>query len=60
MNNVITFVKEAWIELKQVAWLTVPQMIASTWVVVILVVIVAIYIFIVDKVLHLLIGGLLA
>ena len=56
MNNIINFVKEAWAELKQVAWLTTPQMIASTWVVLILVVIMAIYIGGVDFILSRLIG----
>ena len=60
MNSVITFIKEAWAELKQVAWLTVPQMIASTWVVVILVILVAVYIFFVDRILHFLFRWFLA
>ncbi|MCB4757132.1 MAG: preprotein translocase subunit SecE [Elusimicrobia bacterium] len=60
MNKLITFVKEAWAELKQVAWLTVPQMIASTGVVVVLVIIVAIYIFCVDRILHFILKAFLA
>lgn len=48
MLKMITFVKEAWAELKQVAWLTVPQMIASTWIVIILVIVIASYIGLVD------------
>ena len=52
MFKLIDFFKEAWAELKQVAWLTTPQMIASTWIVVILVFVVAIYIATVDFVLN--------
>jgi preprotein translocase subunit SecE len=44
MNNILVFFRESWAELKQVAWLTVPQMIASTWMVIILVVIMAIFV----------------
>ena len=51
MKTIITFVQEAWTELKQVAWLSVPQMIASTWVVLGLVAIIAVYIFGVDSIL---------
>ncbi|OVE76419.1 preprotein translocase subunit SecE [bacterium F11] len=50
MNKAITFVKEAWLELKQVAWLTTPQMIASTWIVIILSIFLAFYILGVDKI----------
>jgi preprotein translocase SecE subunit len=58
MNQIIAFVKEAWAELKQVAWLTVPQMIASTWMVIILVILVAIFVSGVDFVLSRLVGVL--
>ena len=50
MNNVISFFKESWAELKQVAWLTVPQMVASTWMVIILVIIMAMFVGAVDYV----------
>ena len=53
MGTIITFVQEAWTELKQVAWLSVPQMIASTWVVLALVAVIAVYIFSVDFLLRL-------
>ena len=59
MIKAYSFVKEAWGELKQVAWLTVPQMIASTWIVIILVIIVALYISGVDFILKHVIGVLL-
>ncbi len=59
MNNLINFFKESWSELKQVAWLTTPQMIASTWVVLILVVIMSIYVFSVDFILRGLLGVLI-
>ena len=58
MQNVIAFFKESWAELKQVAWLTVPQMIASTWMVIILVIIMAIYVGGVDFILSRIIGVL--
>ena len=51
MKKAIEFVKEAWLELKQVTWLTTPQMAASTVIVLVLVVIVAAYIGVVDYVL---------
>ena len=56
MFKIINFVKEAWAELKQVAWLTVPQMIASTWIVIILVIVVALYILGVDKIIQVIMG----
>ena len=58
MNKIIVFINEAWIELKQVAWLTVPQMVASTWVVIILVIIMAIYVSGVDFLLSRILGVL--
>jgi preprotein translocase subunit SecE len=48
MNNIIGFFRDSWAELKQVAWLTVPQMIASTWMVIILVILMAIFVGAVD------------
>lgn len=51
MNNILVFFRESWAELKQVAWLSVPQMIASTWMVIILVIIMAIYVGAIDFVL---------
>jgi len=48
MNNIVTFVKESWAELKQVSWLTTPQMIASTWLVIILAAVMALYVSVVD------------
>jgi preprotein translocase subunit SecE len=44
MNNIFGFFRESWAELKQVAWLTVPQMVASTWMVIVLVIIMAMYV----------------
>ena len=44
MNNLVVFVKEAWAELKQVSWLTPAQMIASTWLVIVLCALMAVYI----------------
>ena len=51
MSNVVAFVKDAWAELKQVSWLTVPPMIASTWLVVVLCAFMAAFVFSVDTVL---------
>lgn len=59
MQNVISFFKESWSELKQVAWLTTPQMIASTWMVIMLVIIMAIYVGGVDFILSRIIGVLI-
>jgi preprotein translocase SecE subunit len=44
MQSFINFFKESWAELKQVAWLPVPHMIASTWMVIVLVIVMAIYV----------------
>ena len=51
MNNIVAFVKESWAELKQVSWLTTPQMIASTWLVIILAALMALYVGFVDFIL---------
>ena len=59
MQNVIAFFKESWAELKQVSWLTVPQMIASTWMVIILTILVALYVGGVDFILSRIIGVLI-
>ncbi len=59
MNNLVNFFKESWSELRQVAWLTTPQVIASTWVVIILVVIMSIFVFAVDFILRGLFGALI-
>ena len=56
MKKLFIFFKEAWSELKQVSWLPVPQMVASTWLVVILVVIMSLYLGIVDFILSRVIG----
>jgi preprotein translocase SecE subunit len=59
MNSLVNFFKESWSELRQVAWLTTPQVIASTWVVLILVVIMSIFVFTVDFVIRGLLGVLI-
>ncbi len=58
MNVVISFIKEAWAELKLVSWLTVPQMLASTWLVIMLVIVMSVYIGAVDFLLSKIIGFL--
>lgn len=52
MGSIAGFVKDAWLELKQVTWLTRAQMIASTWLVIVLVIIFSIYVLVVDKVIQ--------
>ena len=59
MTTFITFLKEAWAELKQVSWLTFPQMVASTWLVLILVLLMAIFVGSVDFVLSRFMGVLI-
>ena len=56
MNSIVMFVKESWSELKQVSWLTPPQMIASTWLVILLSAVMAVFVFIVDRLLAFIIG----
>jgi len=51
LNSVINFVKESYIELKKVTWLNKKEVLASTLVVVILIVIMSIYIGIIDFIL---------
>jgi preprotein translocase subunit SecE len=48
MAGLIQFIKEAYEELKRVTWLTRPQMIASTWLVILLVIVMSIYVGMVD------------
>lgn len=47
-KDFIQFLKDAWEELKKVSWLSRPQMIASTWLVVLLVIVFAIYVGLMD------------
>jgi preprotein translocase SecE subunit len=48
MKQLFQFFKEAYEELKKVAWLTRQQMMASTWLVIFLVFIFAVYVALVD------------
>ena len=48
MNNLIQFIKEAYEELKKVSWLTRQQMIASTWLVIWIVIVFAVYVGFID------------
>ncbi len=48
IHRLFKFVKEAYEELKKVTWLSRTQMIASTWLVILLVIIFAIYVGVVD------------
>lgn len=61
VNSVISFIKESYVELKKVTWLSKKEVLASTLVVVILIVIMSIYIglidFILAKIVSLFLGG---
>jgi preprotein translocase SecE subunit len=57
MSQFTAFLKDAWLELKQVSWLTPPQVVASTGLVVALVIVMAIYVLIVDRTLSHIIGA---
>ena len=50
MTSMFRFFKDSWQELKQVTWLTRPQMIASTWLVVFLVIVFSIYVGVMDAI----------
>lgn len=56
MAAVVRFFKEAYEELKRVSWLSRQQMIASTWLVILLVIIFAIYVGVVDLVIARVLG----
>lgn len=60
-KSIIDFVKESYIELKKVTWLSRKEVLASSLVIVILIIIMSIYIglidFILAKVVAFLIGG---
>ena len=59
MGSMIQFVKDSWQELKQVTWLSRGQMIASTWLVIFLVIVFSIYVGIVDFIIALMFGKLI-
>jgi preprotein translocase subunit SecE len=48
VSSLIKFFQEAYEELKKVTWLNKPQLIASTWLVILLVIIFSIYVGILD------------
>ncbi|HOW28437.1 MAG TPA: preprotein translocase subunit SecE [Elusimicrobiota bacterium] len=48
MSELIKFFKEAYDELKRVTWLSKTEMLASTWLVILLVIVMAIYVGAVD------------
>ncbi|MFH1282224.1 MAG: preprotein translocase subunit SecE [bacterium] len=56
ISKAIQFVKEAYFELKKVTWLGKKEMIASTVVVILLVLIIAFYVGIIDLILMKLLG----
>ena len=59
LSLIITFVKESYVELRKVTWLSRKEVVASTIVVIILISIVAVYVGIVDFLLSRLVGFLL-
>ena len=59
MRQIIQFLKEAYQELKKVTWLSRTQMLASTWLVILLVIVFAIYIGAVDFIISRTIGLLI-
>jgi len=54
-KKLINFVSEAKIELKKVAWTPAKELLSATWVVIISVIIITIYIFLVSSLLDLVI-----
>lgn len=56
MKKLIQFFNEAYLELKKVTWLGKKEMIASTWVIIILVIVMAMFISAIDFVLSRVIG----
>lgn len=48
IRDFFRFLGDAWEELRKVTWLSRPQMIASTWLVVLLVVVFAVYVGVID------------
>ena len=59
MISFIRFFRDSWQELKQSNWLTRKQMIASTWLVILLVIVFSIYVGTVDFVISILFKKLL-
>jgi preprotein translocase SecE subunit len=60
MTSLLKFFKDSWQELKQVTWLTRPQMIASTWLVIFLVIIFSIYVGVMDAFIAFLFGKIIS
>jgi len=56
----LSFAKDSWQELKQVNWLTRKQMMASTWLVILLVIVFAIYVGTADYLISIIFGHLIA
>lgn len=52
MGQFIRFFKDAYEELKRVTWLSRKQMVASTFLVLVLVLIMSVYVFLVDQVIE--------
>ncbi|MFN0117860.1 MAG: preprotein translocase subunit SecE [Elusimicrobiota bacterium] len=51
MEKITQFIKDSWSELRQVSWLPVPQMVGSTLLVIIMVILMSVYIFFIDHLL---------
>jgi preprotein translocase subunit SecE len=48
VQNLIGFFKESYEELKRVTWLTKKEMVASTWLVLLVVIVMSIYVGVID------------
>ena len=60
MTSWLKFFKDSWQELKQCTWLTRSQMIASTWLVIFLVIVFSIYVGVMDAFISFLFGRLIS
>ncbi len=58
--SMFKFITDSWRELKQCTWLSRPQVIASTWLVIFLVIVFSIYVGIVDYVIAFAFGRLVS
>ncbi|HRY30205.1 MAG TPA: preprotein translocase subunit SecE [Elusimicrobiota bacterium] len=59
MTDILRFFREAYDELKRVSWLSRTQMLASTWLVILLVIIFSIYVGVVDYIIARMFGLLI-
>ncbi len=60
IKKLINFISEAKIELKKVSWTPMKELLSATWVVIISVIIITVYIFVVSSLLDVFINGFLS